>query len=279
MTGTAYLFIDGGYLRRRYADAMQRVFREDGEIDIGAVRTWIQGKFGSGDTPRRVFYYDCLGDIKSNSETEEEFRTRVENQKAEFQRIQSIPGFHLRLGRLTGRAGNTRQKGVDVLLAAEMLDHSVRKNMDQAWLLAGDADFVPLVEAVTRLGTWVEVFYDSHAASKELHSAADQGIAFGFLDMYSWGTNKVRRRCQLPEQLDFRSDHRVGLAQSSTIIRGKDEAGRDYLYGKSPNQERFILALNTADSSIAFRHDKLDVLRNFGNEYFGKIVWTESKQQ
>jgi len=29
---TAYLFIDGGYLRKRYVEVIQRVFGEDGEL-------------------------------------------------------------------------------------------------------------------------------------------------------------------------------------------------------------------------------------------------------
>src|SRR6185312_746069 len=119
-------------------------------------------------------------DIRLDSESEEAFRARLDHQRAEFQQIQSLSGFHVRLGRMTGRSGNIRQKGVDVLLAVEMLDNAFRKNMDEAWLLAGDADFVPLVEAVTRLGTWVNVFYDAHAASRELYSSADQGIEFKF---------------------------------------------------------------------------------------------------
>jgi uncharacterized LabA/DUF88 family protein len=275
----AYLFIDGGYLRKRYADAMRRVFGDDGEIDVGAVRSWLWNRFGSSVIPRRAFYYDCLHDVQLDSETEQQFRARVDKQKAEFQRIQSLSGFHVRLGRLTGRGGNVRQKGVDVLLAVEMLDNAFRKNMDEIWLLAGDADFVPLIEAVTRLGTWVNVFYDAHAASRELYSAADQGIEFKFADAYSWGTQQTRQRCRLPEQLDFRSNHRAGLTQSSTVIRGKDETGHDYLCGKSANQDQFILALNTADSSIAFRHERVDVLKSFGNEYFGRIAWTAPQRE
>ena len=86
------------------------------------------------------------------------------SKKQNYKKSNLYLGFTFIGGRITGRPGNIRQKGVDVLLAVEMLDHAFRKNMDEAWLLAGDADFVPLVEAVTRLGTWVNVIYDPRAA-------------------------------------------------------------------------------------------------------------------
>jgi len=169
-----YLFIDGAYITKRYTEAMQRVFSADGELDLSRVQLWCAS---NGHPVRRVFYYDCLADIKRERESETEFHARLEQQKERFDRIQSLSGFHVRLGKLTGTR-SLRQKGVDVLLAVDMLDHAFRKNMEEVYLLAGDADFVPLVEAVTRVGTWVNVVYDPRASAKALYG--DQ-IALGVI--------------------------------------------------------------------------------------------------
>src|SRR5262249_31783109 len=154
-------------------------------------------RFGNA-VPQRFYYYDCLHDIKKDGETEEGFKKRFEHQNAVFERIQSLPGFHVRLGNLSGVGKKIRQKKVDVLLAVEMLDHAFRKNMVAAFLLAGDGDFTPVAEAVIRLGTWVEVYYDPHGASKELYSTADQGIPLTFNDLRSWSSIEFRTRYPLP---------------------------------------------------------------------------------
>jgi len=45
-----------------------------------------------------------------------------------------------------------RSKGVDISLATDVLSHAFRDNFDLAVLIAGDADYVPLVEELKRLG-------------------------------------------------------------------------------------------------------------------------------
>jgi len=46
------------------------------------------------------------------------------------------------------RSRNRRSKRVDSTLATDMRTHAHRKNYDIAVLVAGDEDYVPLVEAV-----------------------------------------------------------------------------------------------------------------------------------
>jgi hypothetical protein len=87
-----YLFIDGNYLRTVFGQ--QPMWGTEPELDLKNVR----GTFGS----RKTFYYDCLDDIKRDSETPEHYASRVEAQQAMFDQIQSLPGFHVRLG---GRLG------------------------------------------------------------------------------------------------------------------------------------------------------------------------------
>jgi uncharacterized LabA/DUF88 family protein len=71
-------------------------------------------------------------------------------------------------------AGTKRSKGVDITLATEMLTNAFMGNYSLAVLIAGDEDYVPLVEQVKRLGKVVVVgFLDNCGVSKALIRAAD----------------------------------------------------------------------------------------------------------
>ena len=139
---TTYLFIDGGHLRRNYADAVRPWFGSDGEIDFNELKKSLQGP-----VIERCFYYDALEDEQRDGETKNEFDQRIDQDDVFFHKIDDLDGFFVRLGSLTGRKPR-RQKKVDILLAVETLDHAVRRNMDRAILLTGDRDFEPLVNSL-----------------------------------------------------------------------------------------------------------------------------------
>ncbi len=46
MTGEKYLFIDGGYLLKRYSETMREFFGVDAEIDFDFLRRSIQAAQG-----------------------------------------------------------------------------------------------------------------------------------------------------------------------------------------------------------------------------------------
>jgi len=70
-------------------------------------------------------------------------------------------------------------KRVDISLTTDMLLHAARKNFGVGVLVAGDEDYVPLVEAVKSEGRRVYVWFVSDGLSAELRRAADH---FGDLD-------------------------------------------------------------------------------------------------
>ena len=66
------------------------------------------------------------------------------------------------------------EKGVDLAVAREMLMHGFNKNYETAVLVAGDEDYLGLVQDLKRLGRSVVVcFYESPSLSKKLRLAAD----------------------------------------------------------------------------------------------------------
>jgi hypothetical protein len=94
-----------------------------------------------------------------------------------FDEIRALDRFHVALGEIKGRGRNRRQKRVDVRLAVDMLMHTFRGNMDNATLLAGDVDFIPLIEALVREGMNITIWHPPQA-STELLGAADSRQPF-----------------------------------------------------------------------------------------------------
>jgi len=77
---------------------------------------------------------------------------RYKRQQQFFARVQRTPRVIMRLGHCRTRGGVLVEKGVDVLIAVDMLIHASRGNYDVAVLVSGDGDLVPAVQAVTELG-------------------------------------------------------------------------------------------------------------------------------
>lgn len=68
-----------------------------------------------------------------------------------------------------------KSKGVDIALSKDVLSHAFQDHYDAAVLIAGDGDYVPLVEEVKRLGKLVYVwFFEKEGLSPALRLAADR---------------------------------------------------------------------------------------------------------
>ena len=82
----------------------------------------------------------------------------------------------------------TRAKGVAIAVTKDMLAHAVDSHYDVAVLVAGDADYVPLVEEVKRRGKRVFVVYfsEQYGLSPKLRLAADRFIDITELFEANW---------------------------------------------------------------------------------------------
>ncbi len=70
-----------------------------------------------------------------------------------------------------------RSKAVDIALTTDVLTLGVNQRYEVAVLLAGDGDYVPLVEAVKNLGLYVVVgFFSGSGLSPNLRIAADEYV-------------------------------------------------------------------------------------------------------
>ena len=83
-----------------------------------------------------------------------------------------------------------KSKGVDISLARDFLGHAYKDDFDAAVLIAGDADFVPLVEDVKRLGKQVFVlFFPSQGLGVELRRHSDAFFSFEAPFSNAWGNS------------------------------------------------------------------------------------------
>jgi uncharacterized LabA/DUF88 family protein len=92
-------------------------------------------------------------------------------------------GFHPEVFKKSAKHNKT--KGVDIALTKDVLSHAFLGNYQVALLVAGDADYVPLVQEVKRLGKLVYVaFFEDDAIAQDLRLAADRffGMREFFLD-------------------------------------------------------------------------------------------------
>lgn len=102
MADETYLFIDGAYLRDKHSKALRRVFAQVPEVSLLQLKGQANAK--------RVFFYDCLHDIKDEAEPEEAFQERLKKDEAYFAAIRALPGFHVRWGHADWKAWKVEAK-------------------------------------------------------------------------------------------------------------------------------------------------------------------------
>lgn len=155
------VFVDGENLAIRYGNLLQskgmkapgHVFYEPG------VYAWSMGLNNVcfwGGVVRRHYYTSVQGDADRLTEVAEKLKAADIEAPNVFKK--------------TKTKGSKR---VDISLATDMLTHAARKNFDIAVLVAGDEDYVPLVEAVKSEGRRVILWFVSDGLSPALKRAAD----------------------------------------------------------------------------------------------------------
>lgn len=86
-----------------------------------------------------------------------------------------------------------KAKGVDITLARDLLMHAVHDHYDVAVLLAGDGDYIPLVDEVKRLGKVLYVaFVGNDGLNSDLRRACDTFFDLTNLFRRNWAEYAAR---------------------------------------------------------------------------------------
>jgi uncharacterized LabA/DUF88 family protein len=149
------VFIDGSNL---YHSVQNNFGRHDLNF------TEFANKLTAGRKLFRIYYYNVLQDPASYPDSYKE-------QQEFLDVLRKTPYLEIRLGSTKKALGV--EKGIDVMIATDLLYFAWSGFYDVAILVSGDADFAYAVQAVKNMGKHVEVAYFESGTSKDLLEVAD----------------------------------------------------------------------------------------------------------
>ncbi|MBN1689775.1 MAG: NYN domain-containing protein [Dehalococcoidia bacterium] len=138
----------------------------------------------------RTYYYNVLQESNQRSEGSHEQQEFLET-------LRKTPYLELRLGTTKLSQGVPVERGIDVMLATDLLYFAANNTYDTAVLVSGDSDFNYTVQTVKNMGKHVEVAYFENAASRDLLNSADflhQLDSKFFTSLWTSGQRKHIRR-------------------------------------------------------------------------------------
>jgi uncharacterized LabA/DUF88 family protein len=114
----------------------------------------------------RTYYYNVLQEQGQRVEG-------VREQQDFLETLRKTPYLELRLGTTKLSQGIPVERGIDVMLATDLLYFAANNSYDVAILVSGDSDFGYTLQVVKNTGKHVEVAYFENAASRDLINSAD----------------------------------------------------------------------------------------------------------
>lgn len=146
--GRAVVLIDNGYLSAILRD-------EFAETRVDYLR--LSEIVCTGYHRLRTYVYDCLP-YQSNPPTTEQ-KELYAGKIRFFNALRKLPSFEVRFGKQRPRPGGFVQKGVDVLLTVDLVRLSSKGQIQKAFLIAGDGDYVPAVKTAKDEGISVKLYH------------------------------------------------------------------------------------------------------------------------
>jgi len=114
----------------------------------------------------RTYYYNVLQDPTQRPDSYKE-------QQEFLDILRKTPYLEVRLGTTKIAQGIPVEKGIDIMLATDLLYFAWNNFYDVAILVSGDSDFAYALQAVKNMGKHIEVAYFESGVSKDLLDAAD----------------------------------------------------------------------------------------------------------
>lgn len=188
-TRRVMIFIDGGYLRKN----MKKMFNHD-EINYQRLANDLRIFTSYGNLfPEliRSYYYDAnfkpheTDVILDNDEVDdytiatlgpsyEETQLKFKEQEKYLNQFRNLDYFEVRLGRLKNTKKGLRQKGVDTLIAIDMISKAYENHYDVAILLSGDEDLLDVVNIVKNTGKRVFGSFFDKTTSQDFRDSFDK---------------------------------------------------------------------------------------------------------
>ena len=174
------IFIDGSNLYH----ALRSSFRR---YDINF--TEFASKLCGSRRLFRTYYYNVLQDPIQRPDAHRE-------QQEFLDILRKTLYLEVRLGSTKIAQGIPVEKGMDIMLATDLLYFAWNDFYDVALLVSGDSDFAYALQAVKNMGKHVEVAYFESGVSKDLLNVADNRhlLDRGFFRGLWAGKRRTKRR-------------------------------------------------------------------------------------
>tara|TARA_A100001037_G_scaffold259969_1_gene248032 strand:+ start:48783 stop:49439 length:657 start_codon:yes stop_codon:yes gene_type:complete len=151
------IFIDGSNLYHSLEENCNRF-----DVDFNS----LTRKLCKGRKLYRVYYYNVTRDSDREQQA-------FSQQKRFFGALYNTPFLEVRLGNYKLRKDQAVEKGVDIMMATDLLQYAWADLYDVAIMVTGDGDFSYAVKTVKDLGKHVEVAAFEANLSLELLQIAD----------------------------------------------------------------------------------------------------------
>lgn len=194
----AMIFIDGHYFEKHIKT------KYDGEINYSQLVKYLCLKSQLGRLELiRCYFYDGQPDLEQNlsfldepeqTQRKNELQNQYQKKKDELEKIAMLDYFEVRKGKAVynktfnkkGKEEWTfRQKGVDSLIAIDMLTKAYQGQYNIGVLIAGDSDFIEIVKSVKDSGVRIMGAYFGECIPKELEYEFDIKFSLDdFLERY-----------------------------------------------------------------------------------------------
>ena len=150
------IFIDGSNL---YHSLDENCGRAD--LDIEA----FSYKLTDNRPLFRTYYYNVRQDEQKGQ--------NAQDQQKFLASLYAVPRFEVRLGTSKYRGDQLVEKGVDIMLATDLLQFAYKDLYDIGIVVSGDGDYAYAVQAVKNLGKYVEVAAFAANLSWDMAQIAD----------------------------------------------------------------------------------------------------------
>ena len=141
----------------------------------------------------RTYYYNILQD-------EYQWPTGYLEQQEFIDVLRRTPYLEVKLGTTKVAQGQPVERGIDIMVATDMLNMAWRDAVDVVLLVSGDSDFAYALQSIKNMGKQVEVAYFENAVSRDLVELADKkhildaSFFTGLWVGQNSGTGKQKRR-------------------------------------------------------------------------------------
>ena len=114
----------------------------------------------------RVYYYNVLQDPEHWPDAHKEQQEFLDS-------LRKMPYLEVRLGGIKLSQGVQVEKGIDIMLATDLLHFAWNGLYDVAVLVSGDSDFAYVLQAAKNIGKHIEVAYFERTVARDLLDVAD----------------------------------------------------------------------------------------------------------